>query len=544
MDAPLAVATLAREAGVVVAALAVAGSFALRAPAARAASLLLAGALVPALLVAELWDGDRFRDALSAPLTLAAAAAGLVLAAAIGVLFVRRPRAFPLLVVGALAFRVPVEVGGQSANLLVPLYVVIAGGCLGYGWRELRRGSSAASANGRPPGRPHRGLALLLAGSVVLYALQALYSTDFDQALRNVVFFYVPFALLMRVLTAVEWSRALVVRCLTLAAGLALALAAVGFWEYAAREVLLDPNAAAASEFQSFFRVNSLFFDPNAYGQFLAVVMLLVAALVLWGRRRRDTLVATVVLTVLWAALVLTFSQSSFAALLAGLAVLAGLRWSPRIVGGAVGAATLVGVVILLAAPGIAGIDLGSDSRVNDATSGRFRLVTGGLEMFADRPLWGYGSGSFAERYRERERVSQFGTSISHTTPVTVAAEQGVVGLALYVAVLAAAARLLLGGLGGLRPRLTVDSSQLTGGAPAARLAARAAVAAAAVALVVHTMFYGGFLENPLTWTLGAAAIALRRSDPAVEAEVASAALSEPLPARTPERPPPARATP
>jgi len=460
------------------------------------------------------------------------------------VLFVRRPSTFPLLVVGALAFRVPVEVGGQSANLLVPLYVVIGGGILGYIWRELRRATPTASGNGRPE-RPHLSvsLALLLAGSIVLYALQALYSTDFDQALRNLVFFYVPFALLMRVLTAVEWSRALTVRCLTLAAGLALALAAVGFWEYAAREVLLDPNAAAASEFQSFFRVNSLFFDPNAYGQFLAIVMLLVAALVLWGRRRRDTLVATVILAVLWVALVLTFSQSSFAALLAGLAVLAALRWSPRIVGGGIGAVVLVGVVILLAAPGIVGIDLGSGSRVNDATSGRFRLVTGGLEMFGDRPLWGYGSGSFAERYRQRERVSQFGTSISHTTPVTVAAEQGVVGLALYVAVLAAAARLMFGGLGGLRPRLRDDSSPLTGEGSDVRLAARAAVAAAAVALVVHTMFYGGFLENPLTWTLAAAAIALRR--PALGAEPAVASvLSEPLPARTPERPPPARATP
>ncbi len=526
----------------VAAGLAVAGSFALRVPAARAVAVLLAGVLTPALLVAELWDGDRFRDALSAPLTLAAAATGLVLAAAIAVLFVRRPRAFPLLVVGALAFRVPVEIGGQSANLLVPLYVVIAGGCLGYVWSELRRAGSGASGNGRPQAPRRLSLALLLAGSVVLYALQALYSTDFDQALRNIAFFYVPFALLMRVLTAVEWPRALVVRCLTLAVGLALALAAVGFWEYAAREVLLDPNAAAASEFQSFFRVNSLFFDPNAYGQFLAIVMLLVAALVLWGRRRH-TLVATAILIVLWVALVLTFSQSSFTALLAGLAVLAALRWSPRIVGGAIGAAALVGVLVLLAAPGIAGIDLGSDSRVNDATSGRFRLVTGGLEMFADRPLWGYGSGSFAERYRERERVSQFGTSISHTTPVTVAAEQGVVGLALYVAVLVAAARLMFGGLQRLRPGLAGGSWQLAEEGSGARVAARGAVAAAAIALVVHTMFYGGFLENPLTWTLAAAAITLRRPDRAGDAQVASV-LSEPLPARTPERPPPARATP
>ena len=67
--------------------------------------------------------------------------------------------------------------------------------------------------------------------------------------------------------------------------------------------------------------------------------------------------------------------------------------------------------------------------------------------MFADRPVYGYGSGSFAERYRERENLlSERSPAESHTIPVTVAAEQGVIGLAAYVvllftALVAAAAR-------------------------------------------------------------------------------------------------------
>ena len=56
------------------------------------------------------------------------------------------------------------------------------------------------------------------------------------------------------------------------------------------------------------------------------------------------------------------------------------------------------------------GLDSSSE-RANEATSGRFRLVSGGLEMFAERPLWGYGSGSFAERFRAREPVREFDIS-------------------------------------------------------------------------------------------------------------------------------------
>ena len=52
--------------------------------------------------------------------------------------------------------------------------------------------------------------------------------------------------------------------------------------------------------------------------------------MVAWTTRRRDIALLAAALAVLWAALVLTFSQSSFAALLAGLAVVAALRWGLR----------------------------------------------------------------------------------------------------------------------------------------------------------------------------------------------------------------------
>ena len=113
--------------------------------------------------------------------------------------------------------------------------------------------------------------------------------------------------------------------------GSRVALAGVGFVEYATRHLFLNPKVIASNQLEDYFRVNSLFFDPNIYGRFLAVTMLLAAAWLLWtrraARRRRRPRRC-------WpcsgAALVLTFSQSSFAALLAGLAVLGGAALAAR----------------------------------------------------------------------------------------------------------------------------------------------------------------------------------------------------------------------
>ena len=68
--------------------------------------------------------------------------------------------------------------------------------------------------------------------------------------------------------------------------GLALVFAAIGFWEYQTRELLLNPKVIASNQFEEYFRVNSLFFDPNIYGRFLALVMIALAGVLLWTRRR------------------------------------------------------------------------------------------------------------------------------------------------------------------------------------------------------------------------------------------------------------------
>ena len=127
-----------------------------------------------------------------------------------------------------------------------------------------------------------------------------------------------------------RWSRRLLLQALGVTVGLALLFAAVGFVEWATGRLLIsNEKVLAANDLKPYFRVNSLFFDPNVYGRFLALVMVALAGVLLWAPARRDVTRVAVALALLWAALVLTLSESSFAALLVGLAVLAALRWRP-----------------------------------------------------------------------------------------------------------------------------------------------------------------------------------------------------------------------
>jgi putative inorganic carbon (HCO3(-)) transporter len=498
MGVPVALAPILPSAGIVVTALAVAGVFALPGARARALAAAVALVLAPALLLGELWDNPQIATLRDRPAALAVAVvASLLVVGALAALFVRRPVALPLLAFAALPFRIPVEAGGESANLLVPLYGVVAAGVAAYAWVRLRgeRGGWV-----REPSTPPR-VELAIVAFVALYALQAGYSTDFEQAVKNVAFFYVPFALLLKLLTAVEWTRGLAVRCVGVTVGLALTFVAIGFWEFQARELLWNQKVIESNQFESYFRVNSLFFDPNIYGRYLALTMVALAAMMLWQRRSRDIALTALVLAVLWGGLVLTFSQSSFAALLVGLLVVACVRWRPWPILAAVGVAGVVGLAVVVAAPGVVGIDTGSANPLDKATSGRFELLRGGVEMWADRPLTGYGSGSFAERFRAREHASSLrAASASHTIPVTVAAEQGLIGLAAYAAVLWFAFRLLFERLRWTHRR----------GPPSLPPLGRTIVVAAFTALIFHTMTYAAFLEDPIAWALIGLGIAFR----------------------------------
>jgi O-antigen ligase len=135
------------------------------------------------------------------------------------------------------------------------------------------------------------------------------------------------------------------------------------------------------------------------------------------------------------------------------------------------------------------------DDGLTRATSGRTRLVSVTGHVIANHPIAGVGIGSqplaATQELETRRRAAK---NASHTTPLTVLAELGAVGFLLYLAFLAGAARLLweafrrdrVFGLG---------------------------LAACFLVLLLHSLFYSGFFEDPVMWSvLGVAAMLVARS--------------------------------
>jgi O-antigen ligase len=477
--------------GVLVAAVSVAAAILLPPGRARVGAMLLALVLFPLLILGDQWHSAQIVDLRDDPARLVGLGAAAIAAiAALAAAFRRWPALLPLAIVFALPFRVPLHAGGDTANLLVPLYLVIAGGVLSAALTSLR------GAGTIPPAGPTLWLPRVLAVVVVLYALQTLYSPDFSKSLQNVCFFFVPFSLVYALLRDVEWDRRLLELVLWVVALEALAFVAVGSIEYLSRDLFWNDQVIRSNEFHTYFRVNSIFWDPNIYGRYLALAMVIAMSALLWARERRTLWPLTGLLAVLWLGLVPTFSQSSFAALLAGLAVLAALRWSWRWALGAVGVVAVLGVLVVLFAGGVSKL---SPDRFNVETGGRANLVSGGTDLFAQRPLWGYGAGSFPRAYREHAATRKAPVSVSHTEPITVAAEQGLIGLAAYAALLVVALWTMSAGLRFAGEGWGSRSPPLP---PRPLVAGRAAVLAAFVALLVHTMAYAGFYEDPIAWVL------------------------------------------
>jgi O-antigen ligase len=494
--------------GILVAAGGAAGAILLPPGRPRSLAMLTALVLFPVLILGDQWHSQQIVDLRDDPTRLVLLGVmAVAAAAALAYAFRRRPTLLPLAIVAALPFRIPLHAGGDTANLLVPLYLVISGGVLStllpgggtVGGTTPEDALATGGGGGSPavtgPAGPTVWVPRLLATVVVLYTLQALYSEDFSKGLQNVCFFFVPFSLVYGLLRDVTWDRRLLTLVLWVVGIEAVCFVGVGTVEWATRSLFWNDQVIRSNEFHTYFRVNSVFWDPNIYGRYLALVAVVAMSALLWARERRPLALLTALVAVLWIGLVPTFSQSSFAALLGGLAVLAALKWSVKWTLAAVGAGAILAVFVIVFAGGVSKL---SPDRCNVDTGGRCNLITGGAKLFGQRPIWGYGSGGFPKAYRQHIDTEKAPVSVSHTEPITVAAEQGIIGLAAYVALVVTA--LLTMGRGLLR-RFSV---------------ARAAVLATFVALLVHTMAYAGFFEDPITWVLlavGASPAAARWPD-------------------------------
>jgi len=490
-------ASAAQFIGILIACGAAAGALLARDARLRYGLALVALIAAPALIAGDVWDSSRVVALRHPPEKLAlvvVAAAGA--AAVVAAIFRRWPWSFPIATFAVLPLRIPVHVGGQTSHLLVPLYLVIAGGVLCFAYAALRGRSQRG--DGAPQAHPATlrdstavvWLYRVLAATLVLYAIQSAYSIDVSNAIENAAFFLVPFALLFVMLGEVRWSERLLGWVLVTVSAVALIFAAVAFWEYAVRDLLLSKgDLLASNQLHLYFRVNSLFYDPNILGRALALVMVALGAYLAWTRNTALAMTAAVVAGILLAALALSFSITGFVALIAGLLVVMALRWGIR---WAVAAALaiVVAAAIFSAVSGVGRTDLSSSDKINISTSGRVSLISGGYHLTKDRPVWGFGSGSFGTAFKDRIDPTAK-TTASHSEPLTVGAEQGAIGLIVYVALVALALVVLLSGA-----RVSVGA---------------AAVAACFVAIFIHSLGYADFTVDPATWALLGVGVALRR---------------------------------
>jgi putative inorganic carbon (HCO3(-)) transporter len=432
-----------------------------------------------------------------AALLVAAGAVGLA-AAAVGALALRRwPWALALGALACVPARIPVDVGDVEANLLIPLYGVVAAAALALGY-ELLHGDVRARELGP--------LAWPVAAVVAWSGLSLLWSDDLREGSIDLLFFFLPFGLLAVCLARLPWSRTGLQLVYGALAAMALAFAAVGIYQWLTRDIFWNPKVDVGNAFAPFYRVNSVFWDPSIYGRFLVIAILATLVIALCSTRLEIVLGSAALIAVVWTGLLFSFSQSSFAALIAGVLLAAAFVWRWRSAA-AVGLAAVAMLTVGFSTPQVRDNLLDQSRRGLDrATSGRWGLIEDGARIALDHPVGGVGLGGFKDAYAERTglRGDEPARAASHNTPITVAAETGLPGLALlaWVLIVAVVTALRLAG----RRRLT------------GRVSLFAALSVTAIA--VHSLFYDAFFEDPMTWGLFALAAL-------VTAAVASASAAE-----------------
>ena len=390
---------------------------------------------------------------------------------------VRLPAAIPVVLLAVAPFRIPVEVGGDSAFLLLPLYVVLAGVVLAFLLQVARSPDVRA---------PPFAVAIPSACLVALAAASTFWSVDIEASAVKLLFFYFPFSALFAVVSRLPIeafsARALAVGGL----GVAVVLGAVGLSQLWTHELPFAHDLEQANAYTSFFRTTSVFQDPSVYGRHLVEAIVVVVGL-LW-LDRIGFRIGVAVVAFLAVALYFTYSQSSMttlAVVLVFVTLLAADRRSKAVV--------LAASALLAVAAAAAVVAIAHAEPLRRVTSGRSDLAVNASEIAAAQPLRGVGIGAEERAARELlDKDSRRLRKASHTTPLGIAAELGALGLVAYVAFLTGAARVLT---------LAFRRTRALG----------IALAAVVVVIFVHSLFYAGFYEDPLLWlalAIGAAVAA------------------------------------
>lgn len=415
------------------------------------------------------------------PLLIAALVVGLGGLALATWVLARWPIAILPALLLAAPLRLPIAADGSSALLfefvhggglgrLYPLYAVLIPGLCATLWR-VNRQTVPFTLLPRPIAWPAAAL-LALATFSILWTFEPAATADL------LIFFWLPFVLLFTVAARTPVSGCSERVLTTILIATATVFALLGVWQAISQNLLFyTEQLAVVNERSALFRVTGVFQDPSHFGRYLVIAIVLVFV-VLWLDRLRLVWGALLIVA-LGAGLFFSYSQSSMVTLVVAVlaaALMLGDHATRRI-------AAVLCTVTALAGVG-AGISLAviDEPGVTDSSRSRFRLAADTAAVALAHPLIGVGLGSQPAVTRtEQDSGLSEDRNVSHTTPLTVAAELGALGLGLYFALLAGAA---------VAVRRVLSERRGLG----------AALGAVLLALVVHSFLYAGFFDNPLVW--------------------------------------------
>jgi hypothetical protein len=232
-------------------------------------------------------------------------------------------------------------------------------------------------------------------------------------------------------------------------------------------------------------------------GRYLAIGM--IAALAwMWIRpSTRMLLLGTAALVVLAGGLLVSFSRSSCLMVMVGVVLLAWRAFGARRTLAVGGIAFVVLAALAIASSHNIRHALTSTHRASTISEGRFGLMSGGIKIWKIEPVAGSGVGSFQTRFTATETAAQIShkhVSISHNAPITVLAELGVVGAALFIWLCVATWIVI------------ARASRRTRGDPSW---AQWSLLAVITGIFVHSQLYADLFEDPMLWTAMAAALAI-----------------------------------
>jgi putative inorganic carbon (hco3(-)) transporter len=312
----------------------------------------------------------------------------------------------------------------------------------------------------------------------------------------------------------------------------ALAVALLGAFLYVTHLQVWTPNPAVAS------RMNITFGDPNITARFLTLGAC--AAVIVYASRQGPSWLTVAAAVGCAVVIPLTFSRSGLALFIISVAIAIGFALNRR-------RAAAIGVAALLAFVTSTGVNPDTRQRATDAAftavsavtgataphggaaaghhqaavasaDNRKYLVAAGLKMGVDHPMFGVGFGGYQHALLttyNRYLPTGYTDSVSHTSMVTVFAEQGIVGALLMVALLIQLGRETLAA------RWRRDAWSLWATVPATLV----------IPIVLYSQFEGRFFQEPYLWlTLGmlySAMLAQRGASAVAEPRGSDAAAAE-----------------